>query len=79
MRKPGLELPLGYMPEPKHRFPLLFIEDNYEEGWRAATLTIRESYMLKLVDKLSDKPEWGRKVRDHDIASKWKQEALEID
>ncbi|TVY66708.1 hypothetical protein Focb16_v009887 [Fusarium oxysporum f. sp. cubense] len=68
-RKPGLELPLGYIPEPKHRFPLLFMEDNYEEGWQAATLTIRESCMLKLVDKLSDKPEWWRKVRDHDIAN----------
>ncbi|RBA11058.1 hypothetical protein FPRO05_04231 [Fusarium proliferatum] len=79
VRKPGLGLPLGHMPDQEDRFPLLFMEDNYENGWRAATLLIRESCMLKLVNELSDKPEWWRKVQDEAISSKWKKEALEMD
>ncbi|EMT73475.1 hypothetical protein FOC4_g10000837 [Fusarium odoratissimum] len=79
IRKPGLGLPLGHMPDQKDRFPLLFMEDNYENGWRAATLLIRESCMLKLINELSDKPEWWRKVKDEAISSKWKKEALEMD
>jgi uncharacterized cysteine cluster protein YcgN (CxxCxxCC family) len=42
-------------------------------------LLIRESCMLKLINELSDKPEWWRKVRDDEISSKWKKEALEMD
>ncbi|KAF5620621.1 uncharacterized protein FTJAE_11614 [Fusarium tjaetaba] len=78
IRKPGLGLPLGHMPDQEDRFPLLFMEDNYENGWRAATLLIRETCMLKLVNELSDKPEWWRKVKDEAISSKWKKEALEM-
>lgn len=55
------------------------MEDNYENGWRAATLLIRESCMLKLVDTLSDKSDWWLKVRDPKIANKWKEEALAMD
>ncbi|KAH7142168.1 hypothetical protein EDB81DRAFT_723437 [Dactylonectria macrodidyma] len=77
--KPGLGFPLGHMPKKGERFPLLFMEDNYENGWRAATLLIRESCMLKLINELSDKPEWWRKVRDDEIASRWKKEALAMD
>lgn len=79
VRKPGLGLQLGHMPKEGSRFPLLFMEHNYENGWRAATLLIRESCMLKLVDTLSDKPDWWLKVRDPDITNKWKQEALAMD
>ena len=35
--------------------------------------------MLKLINELSDKPEWWRKVKDDEIAAKWKKEALEMD
>ncbi|KAM0486638.1 hypothetical protein ACHAP7_002441 [Fusarium lateritium] len=79
VRKPGLGLRLGHMPKKENRFPLLFMEDNYENGWRAATLLIRESCMLKLMDTLSDKPDWWLKVRDDEIANKWKEEALAMD
>ncbi|KAF5660946.1 hypothetical protein FCIRC_11999 [Fusarium circinatum] len=79
IRKPGLGLPLGHMPDQKNRFPLLFMEDNYKNGWRSATLLIRESCMLKLINELSDKPEWWRKIKDEAISSKWKKEALEMD
>lgn len=67
------------MPGKNDRFPLLFINDSYGDGWRAATLLIRECCMLRLIDELSDKPEWRRKVQDDAIAKKWKEEALAMD
>ncbi|KAF8885766.1 hypothetical protein BD779DRAFT_1673492 [Infundibulicybe gibba] len=40
-------------------------------------ITLRERTMLSLMDQLSNKPDWGKKVFDETIASKWKAEALE--
>ena len=48
-------------------------------NWAHEVTTIRERCMLFLIDSLSDKPEWTRKVRDEDIVSKWKQEVKELD
>jgi hypothetical protein len=39
-------------------------------------LTARELSMLALMNALSDKPDWEKKVFDEDIAEKWHQEAL---
>ena len=39
-------------------------------------LTIREVSMLKLMDALTDKPDWSRKVVDDKIVEKWHKEAL---
>ena len=79
MRKTSLGVPLGHMPEYGDRFPLLFMEDNSEGGWRAAALLISESCMLRHINELSDKLGWWRKVRDDEIVSKWKTEALAMD
>ena len=46
------------------------------EEWAAATLLIREVCMLKLVNDLTDKPEWWRKIHDPEIVARWKAEAL---
>lgn len=35
--------------------------------------------MLKLMEELTNKPEWWLKVRDPKISSKWKAEALAMD
>ncbi|EWZ49067.1 hypothetical protein FOZG_00037 [Fusarium oxysporum Fo47] len=48
-------------------------QDNSTEDERTV------SCMLKLINELSDKPEWWRKVKDEAISSKWKKEALEMD
>lgn len=47
--------------------------------WAAATLLIREVCMLMLMEELTNKPNWWDKVRDPEIAAKWKKEALEVD
>ncbi|KAJ5014902.1 hypothetical protein K4K57_000835 [Colletotrichum sp. SAR 10_99] len=79
LRKPGFGLPLGHMPDAENRFPLLYMDDRWGGGWRAATLLIRECCMMKFINALSDKPEWWRKVQDDEIAGKWKKEALSMD
>lgn len=47
--------------------------------WEAVTLLVRECCMLRVVNELSDKPQWWLKVKDDSIAAKWKSEALTID
>lgn len=32
--------------------------------------------MLKVIEELTNKPEWWRKVNDPDIAAKWVKEAM---
>lgn len=39
-------------------------------------LTVRELAMLELMNALSDKPDWEKKVFDEEIVEKWHQEAL---
>jgi hypothetical protein len=34
--------------------------------------------MLKMLDELTDKPEWWRKVQNPNIASTWKDEAMTL-
>jgi hypothetical protein len=42
-------------------------------------ITLREKSMLYLVNSLTDKPEWARKVYDEEVIRKWEQEALSLD
>lgn len=58
-------------------FPVLVADR--DSGWRAQTLLIREYCMLEAVESLTNKPEWWRKVRDSDIAAKWRAEMLAMD
>lgn len=60
---------------PPDSFPVLSESD----GWRAATLLRREVCMLRVIESLTNKPEWWRKVHDSAIAEKWKKEMLEMD
>ncbi|KAF8623010.1 hypothetical protein AX15_006568, partial [Amanita polypyramis BW_CC] len=41
--------------------------------------TLREFAMMGLMNQLTDKPDWNKKVFDDEIANKWKQEALSQD
>ncbi|KAH8656354.1 hypothetical protein BGZ61DRAFT_570708 [Ilyonectria robusta] len=65
------------MPAKQDRFPILIGDP--EQDWAAATLLIREVCMLKLVEEITNKSEWWKKIREPNIAAKWKKEALEID
>jgi hypothetical protein len=48
-------------------------------GWKAVTLLIREVCMLKLMEDLTNKPDWWDKVNDPEIVARWKAEALAMD
>lgn len=63
--------------EEKGEFPVLV--DDEEDGWKAATLLIREYCMLKVLENLTNKPEWWKKVFDAEIAARWKAEMLSMD
>lgn len=51
---------------------------NQTWDWNADTLTIREACMLKLVEDITNKPNWWEKVKNPEIVAKWKKEALEM-
>ncbi|KAF8885764.1 hypothetical protein BD779DRAFT_657637 [Infundibulicybe gibba] len=70
---PGCGLPLNHMVKARFRNALV------PTSWRARLplITLRERTMLSLMNQLSDKPDWDKKVFDETIASKWKAEALE--
>lgn len=46
--------------------------------WKAATLTVRETCMLKVIEELTNKPEWWLKVNNEELAARWMKEATEL-
>lgn len=47
-------------------------------GSESDMLLIRELAMMSIMDRLSDKEDWHKKVFDEDIISRWRAEALAI-
>ncbi|KAK1223146.1 hypothetical protein PQX77_013982 [Marasmius sp. AFHP31] len=45
-------------------------------SWLASNILVREQTMLSMMNKITEKPEWDRKVNDETIVVKWKNEAL---
>lgn len=80
------------MPEPSHVYPGINVGLKHS-AWRSngnwvpayevcggeieRLLPVREVFMMTLMDRLTDKPDWNKKVFDEDIVSKWRKEALE--
>lgn len=80
---PGFGLPLNFIPskEDDRGARVLFknaLNDNdLDSGSVQLRLTtLREFTMLHLMNQITDKPDWHRKVFEQDIVSKWKSEAL---
>ncbi|KAH7126646.1 hypothetical protein B0J11DRAFT_549549 [Dendryphion nanum] len=44
-------------------------------SWKQDRLTVRELSMLQLINSITDKPNWWKKVFDEEIIAKWHQEA----
>ncbi|KFA67952.1 hypothetical protein S40285_10112 [Stachybotrys chlorohalonatus IBT 40285] len=73
---PGINLDLRYSnsrwrprrSEGPHGYYLWAVEDD-------RLLPIREVFMMALMDKLTDKPDWHKKVFDEAIVAKWRAEA----
>lgn len=49
-----------------------------DSGWSADTLKVRETCMIKFVEDITNKIEWWIKVRNPEIAQRWKHEALTV-
>lgn len=74
---PGLGLPLRYNPQGAFNFyPIGAHHDCY--GATSFVLPVRELAMMSILESLTDKPDWHKKVFDLAIVSKWCQEALAI-
>ncbi|RDB17189.1 hypothetical protein Hypma_001699 [Hypsizygus marmoreus] len=67
---PGFGLPLNYIP------PGLFSNALVADDVSLPLTTLREFTMLRLMNQLTDKPDWHQKVFDDTITAKWKSEAL---
>ncbi|GLB36554.1 putative protein of unknown function (DUF4246) [Lyophyllum shimeji] len=83
---PGFELPLNFFPEsedPSEDHPLFsnaLDQDDMSNGRAQLPLTtLREFRMMQLIDQLTDKPDWHKKIFDETIVAKWKAEVLSED
>ncbi|KFY31568.1 hypothetical protein V493_00997 [Pseudogymnoascus sp. VKM F-4281 (FW-2241)] len=57
----------------------VYITDAHDDclGHLSQLLPVREVFMMVLMDRLSDKVDWHKKVFDEEIVAKWRKEALE--
>lgn len=68
VKLPGFGLPVNYTPD--EYFPSAALE------WSGTILTVRELNMMAIMDSITDKKDWDKKVFDDTIVQKWRQEAL---
>lgn len=74
---PGLGLPLRRNEQYRFNFyPIGAHSGCY--GSTSAVIPVRELAMMDIMDKLTDKDNWHKKVFDEQIVNKWCQEALSI-
>jgi hypothetical protein len=75
---PGLGLPLRYNDQENYGFyPIGAHGSCY--GADSDLLPVRELAMMSIMDRLTDKPDWEKKVFDEEIVAKWKTEAMQVD
>lgn len=78
---PGLGLPLRHDPVDTDDDSIFFHPIGAHGNCRAATsmiLPVREIAMMSVMDSLTDKEDWHKKVFDDGIISKWREEAMSI-
>lgn len=49
---------------------------NALQEWSPEPLTVRERNMMQVINAITDKPDWRRKVFDETIITKWRSEAV---
>ncbi|KAE8136091.1 hypothetical protein BDV38DRAFT_284334 [Aspergillus pseudotamarii] len=67
---PTIEKEEGPYKGQRRRFPHALRDSCYSVG-----VSVRERRMLDFINKITDKPEWERKVFDEDIVGNWRSEA----
>jgi hypothetical protein len=81
---PGFGPPVNYMPDHDggaERFgdTVRWVVNrcpNALQDWAPEPLTVRERKMMQIINALTDKPDWRRKVFDETILAKWRVEAV---
>lgn len=74
---PGFGQPLEWMPAYNKRFPVTITNEGLE--WTARALLIRELCMLKVIEEITEKPDWSNNVRNGHVTTSWKKEVLALD
>jgi hypothetical protein len=73
---PGVNLDLRHYPQGNG--PVYPIGAHHNcWGANSELLPVREVFMVTLMDRLTDKIDWHKKVLDEEIVAKWRKEALE--
>ncbi|KAF2026477.1 hypothetical protein EK21DRAFT_74167 [Setomelanomma holmii] len=73
---PGLGLSLRHLDQDDNDYQLGAHGSCY--GSHSDLIFVRELAMMDIMDKLTDKPDWHKKVFDEEIVAKWRKEALAI-
>lgn len=76
---PGLGLDLRHVTRRSYddpEYPMGISRHCY--GSKSDMLLVREVAMMIVMDRLTDKPDWHRKVYDEEIVSKWTDEAMAL-
>lgn len=74
---PGLGLDLRFVPKDDRGFHPIGAHGSCRAS-NSDVLPVRELAMMSVMDRLTDKPDWHKKVFDEGILSKWRQEAMTI-
>ncbi|KAL4882175.1 hypothetical protein BJY04DRAFT_217497 [Aspergillus karnatakaensis] len=74
---PGLNLPIHYKPEHNgdgFRCANALDEQDIEDDLCGYTFTLRELTMMRIIEMVTDKPDWDKKVHNEEILNKWRDE-----
>ncbi|KAL2849752.1 hypothetical protein BJX68DRAFT_275968 [Aspergillus pseudodeflectus] len=71
---PGWNLPLTHKPVRDVRFANALDTNDIEVGWCGYTFTLRELLMMQIMESVTDKPDWEKKVYIEEITNKWREE-----
>ncbi|KAE8373327.1 hypothetical protein BDV26DRAFT_272364 [Aspergillus bertholletiae] len=79
LQLPGYNLPLNHRPDSEERFQRILFPNaldygDIEYGSVDHLNIFREILMMRVMNTITDKPEWDRKVFDDAITSKWRDE-----
>ncbi|KAB2580842.1 hypothetical protein BFW01_g6895 [Lasiodiplodia theobromae] len=76
LQRPAFGLPLNWRPERSYGPNQKFYFPNAVAEWSAIEATLRETSMLAVMNLLTDKDEWRRKVFDESIVEHWRKDAV---
>jgi hypothetical protein len=80
MPYPGVDIDLRYQPWGLRANARYHPIGAHHNCWGALSelLPVREVFMMAIMNSLTDKPNWERKVFDEDIVARWRREALDM-